>query len=353
MATFSDPTFNAGLYESHRPRYFSNVAEQILAYHATHQPPTEQPDATLTSSTAEPRSSKRLGLAVDLATGTGQLCKVLGPQFDHVYGLDISPTMISAAEPLPNVSYHLGSAEGDNPAWPDSIAPHSVDVVTVAEAAHWFDRPRAWSYIKHMLKPHGTLAVISYSMPLLLDKPKAAQLLTALISGDDMLAPFWEPGRYEIETLYGHWDIPFGDLQRHYWPHSLLPPSSDTAIADAAGAKNDVGKGNGNTETLDAEQLHRFWESQTGNGVHLPAPQPFMGALMSPTQFVAYMQTWSGYKRYIQAHPDRHAIIHNQVERMMAAEGCQDWDAPWPISFNHALILGTNDVPEVPPRPTE
>ncbi|KAJ1966983.1 trans-aconitate methyltransferase 1 [Dimargaris xerosporica] len=351
MATFSDPTFNAGLYNSHRPRYFSNVAEQILAYHATRQPPTKQSAAALASSVAGDHVRRGLDVAVDLATGTGQLCKILSPHFGHVYGLDISPTMIAAAEPLPNVSYHLGSAEGDNPAWPDTIAPHSVDVVTVAEAAHWFDRPRAWSHIKQMLKPHGTLAVISYSMPLLPGKPKAAQLLTALTSSDDMLAPFWEPGRYEIETLYGHWEIPFANLQRYYWPHDLLPPSSNAATTVDATADNK--DGNGDTGTLSAEQLQRFWESQTGNGTLLPASQPFMGARMTPAQFVSYMQTWSGYKRLIQAHPDRHTIIHDQVKRMMAAEDCQDWDAPWSISFNHALILGTNDAPtEALPRPT-
>ncbi|KAJ1981200.1 trans-aconitate methyltransferase 1 [Dimargaris verticillata] len=322
MTTFSDPTFNAALYEAHRPRYLPTVVDRILQYHRAHQP------LASTSVTA----LKPPPVAVDLATGTGQLCTLLSPHFDQVYGLDVSPTMLSAVKPMPNVTYALGSAEG--PTWPSAIVPGSVDVITVAQGAHWFDRPRVWRQLHRMLRPAGTLAIIGYSFPTLKHKPRATALLWNLATRSVLRDQYWEKGRQEVNVLYGHWQLPFDDVQRLYSPPSLLKLHTDSAQTESSRSLD--------TSDLQAQDLARFKESQTGNGQFRAASEPFMAASMTPTQLQAYLETWSAYKRYIDDHPEDTSLIRRCVDQMLAAEGCVAWDQPWPIEFNHVLILATN-----------
>ncbi|KAJ1963262.1 trans-aconitate methyltransferase 1 [Dimargaris xerosporica] len=322
MATFSDPTFKASLYEAHRPRYLPTVVDQILQYHRAHQP-------HINTLAAAP---KPLHVAVDLATGTGQLCTLLSPYFDHVYGLDVSPTMLSAAKPMSNITYALGSAEG--PTWPSAIVPGTVDVITVAQGAHWFDRPRVWRQLHRMLRPAGTLAIIGYSFPTLKHKPRATALLWNLATRSVLRDKYWEKGRQEVDVLYGHWQLPFDNVQRFYWPPGLLKvPFGKASTGPSRLAA---------PSELQAQDLARFKESQTGNGQYRAASEPFMTASMTPAQLQAYLETWSAYKRYIDDHPDDNGLVRRCVDRMLVEEGCAAWDQPWPIEFNHVLILAIN-----------
>ena len=74
--------------------------------------------------------------AWDCGTGNGQAAVVLAEFFDEVVATDASSRQIAEAEPHPRVKYVVAPAE----ACP--IEPNSVDVVTVAQALHWFDLPR-------------------------------------------------------------------------------------------------------------------------------------------------------------------------------------------------------------------
>ncbi|TKS67601.1 putative methyltransferase [Collichthys lucidus] len=78
-------------------------------------------------------------LAVDLGCGTGQNSQVLAPHFQEVVGIDISECQLAVARAVPgypNITYRKGTAE-DLP-FPDG----SVDLLTAASAAHWFDQSR-------------------------------------------------------------------------------------------------------------------------------------------------------------------------------------------------------------------
>src|SRR5512135_2395424 len=72
-------------------------------------------------------------LAWDAGCGSGQATYALTDHFARVVGTDISPQQLEQARPHPKVQYLIGD-EGTS-----HQADASVDLVTVAQAAHWFD----------------------------------------------------------------------------------------------------------------------------------------------------------------------------------------------------------------------
>jgi SAM-dependent methyltransferase len=92
---------------------------------------------------------------LDLAAGTGKLTRqlvALGARVIAVEPLDEMRAHLEAAVPAARAL--AGRAE-DIPL-PDA----SVDAVTVAQAFHWFDAPRALAEIHRVLRPAGALALI-------------------------------------------------------------------------------------------------------------------------------------------------------------------------------------------------
>ncbi|KAJ1982550.1 trans-aconitate methyltransferase 1 [Dimargaris cristalligena] len=313
MASFSDKDYNSDNYSSFRPTYSAALAQAIVDYH------TQCP-------------GNQLKLAVDLATGTGQMCAILSPHFERVYGLDISATMLEAATPWPNVTYALSSAEG--PSWDSRIAPGSVDVVTVGEGAHWFRRPAVWDQIRRMLKSNGTLAIFGYSFICFPNKPRATQQLWDLGRNPAKYGALWDAGRKSVDILYGDWEIPFSDVQRLYSSSALVKHSSQTQRDGPAPAST--------TTALPSEITQVLQEAQTANGAYLAAPDTYMHRDMSPNQLEAYLNTWSAGKKYIQCNPEHTTLIRDTVQQMMDSENCQDQNQIWPVEWNTVLILGRN-----------
>ncbi|SRR5579871_1827297 len=94
----------------------------------------------------------------DIASGTGIWTKLLAENGNPVFGVEPNAEMRSAGERLlaglPNFTSVAGSAEAT------TLAKHSVDFVTSAQAAHWFDRERARQEFTRILKPGGWLVLI-------------------------------------------------------------------------------------------------------------------------------------------------------------------------------------------------
>lgn len=99
-------------------------------------------------------------LAVDLGCGTGQNSRLLAPHFQEVLGIDISEGQLEVARAVlghPNITYRMGTAE-ELPV-PDG----SVDLLTAASAAHWFDQSRFLTEANRVLKPGGCMALLGFS----------------------------------------------------------------------------------------------------------------------------------------------------------------------------------------------
>lgn len=100
-------------------------------------------------------------LAWDCATGSGQAAMDLARTYARVIATDISQELLALAQPDPRISYRTAPAEASG------VESTSVDLVTVAQALHWFDLPRFWPEVNRVLKPHGVLAFWGYNWPVL------------------------------------------------------------------------------------------------------------------------------------------------------------------------------------------
>lgn len=99
-------------------------------------------------------------LAVDVGCGTGQNSRLFAPNFQEVVGVDVSECQLEEARAVPgypNVSYRKGTAE-ELP-----FADGSVDLLTAASAAHWFDQSKFLTEANRVLKPKGCMALLGFS----------------------------------------------------------------------------------------------------------------------------------------------------------------------------------------------
>jgi SAM-dependent methyltransferase len=93
---------------------------------------------------------------LDLGAGTGKLTRLLVGRAAEIIAVDPSDRMLRQLRAIcPTVDARIGAAE-DIPA-----GEASVDVVTVAQAFHWFDREAACAQIRRVLRPGGVLALVS------------------------------------------------------------------------------------------------------------------------------------------------------------------------------------------------
>ena len=132
--------------------------------------------------------------ALDVATGTGQAAATLANRFQVVYATDLSEKQIASADQTKrNVQYTVGSADKLN--FPDG----SLDLVTTAQAIHWFeDMPnRFYKEVCRVLRPRGTLAVWSYAVCDIPNQPELTRLLHEYHF--KTLGPFWDARRRIVD----------------------------------------------------------------------------------------------------------------------------------------------------------
>lgn len=155
-------------------------------------------------------------LAWDCATGTGQAALQLARYFDQVIASDASRQQIDQATNHPNIRYQV--ATENNP----DIDAATVDLITVAQALHWFDRDIFFNEVRRVLKPGGILAVWSYN--LLTVTADIDQLINHLYHV--ILDGFWPEERHLIEENYQSITLPFPNIDAlsfHMNQHWNLP----------------------------------------------------------------------------------------------------------------------------------
>ncbi len=136
-------------------------------------------------------------LAWDAGCGNGQASVELAVRFAHVHASDPSAEQIAAAEPAPNVRYAVEPAE-------TCSLPHaSADLVTIAQAMHWFDVPRFQSEARRVLKPRGVFAVWTYAQ----SRVSAAVDVPFDRLHDELLNGYWPDGRQHV--IDGYAKLPF------------------------------------------------------------------------------------------------------------------------------------------------
>jgi SAM-dependent methyltransferase len=205
---------------------------------------------------------------VDLGAGTGKLTRALvahGHRVVAVEPLDEMRTELEAA--VPGVRGLAGSAEAIP--LPDA----SVDVVTSAQAFHWFDHDAALPEIARVLRPGGRLALVWNSRD---DRDPWMARLSAIIGNETvaesdvvpvldasgLFGPV-EAARFSFEQARDRDGLLDLVLSRSYL--ARLPPSERQPVLDAVAALYD--------ETASADGVRLAYVTECFRATTIPEPR--------------------------------------------------------------------------------
>jgi SAM-dependent methyltransferase len=169
----------ASTYAAFRPRYPAALFDYILSF------------------------VPRREAAWDCATGNGQAASELAGHFEKVYATDISSKQLAQAVNRPNIFYSVGSAESSG------LDNNSVDLVTVAQAYHWFNFKRFEDEVKRVGRPDSVVAIWCYTLPEVQDRVINDKIFHFY---SDILGPYWDNERTWVEQEYKTIPFPFTEL---------------------------------------------------------------------------------------------------------------------------------------------
>jgi SAM-dependent methyltransferase len=139
----------------------------------------------------------RRRLAWDAGCGNGQASVWLAEHFAEVYATDPSQAQIDNAIAHERVHYAVERAEECG------LADTTANLITVAQAYHWFDHERFCREARRVLAPDGLIAIWSYAESKVL--PEVDELVDEL--HHRTLAADWPPERLHVLNRYR--DLPF------------------------------------------------------------------------------------------------------------------------------------------------
>ncbi|MDP2823404.1 MAG: class I SAM-dependent methyltransferase [Sulfuritalea sp.] len=141
-------------------------------------------------------------LAWDCGTGNGQAARALAEHFGRIHATDLSAEQIAQAVPDPRIDYLAAPAEASG------LPDRSCDIVTVAQALHWFCGDAFYAEVRRVLKPGGVFAAWTYT--LLRGEPA----LNAIVEDfyRNTIGPWWPPERRWVDLGYRDMPFPFRDI---------------------------------------------------------------------------------------------------------------------------------------------
>lgn len=141
--------------------------------------------------------------AWDCGTGNGQVAVALAKTFTRVYASDISKAQLEQATQHPTVFYSVQQAEKT------TYLASKFDLITVAQAIHWFDFKRFYSEVKRTAKPKGLLCVMGYG------NIRVSKEIDVIITDfyQNILGRYWDTERRYIDEKYATIPFPFNEIK--------------------------------------------------------------------------------------------------------------------------------------------
>lgn len=168
----------------------------------------------------------------DIACGTGIFTRILLENGNPVIGVEPNRDMREAAERLLAGHANFSSATGTAEA--TTLPDRSVDFATAAQAAHWFDLPKARREFARILKPHGWAVLVwnersTDTTPFL----RAYEELLLAFATDyeqvrhehttDNIGSFFAPSRFEARVFDMRQQFAYEDLEGRLLSSSYAP----------------------------------------------------------------------------------------------------------------------------------
>ncbi len=138
------------------------------------------------------------------------------PFFDRVIATDASASQIAAAESMEKLEFREAAAEHSG------LDDGSVDLVTVAQALHWFDIANFFTEAQRVLRADGVLAFWCYARNRVNgDCDPIVSRMFAEVEG------CWPPERAIVESHYRDIVMPFEELAAPSFDMSVLWTADD------------------------------------------------------------------------------------------------------------------------------
>ncbi|KAK1833718.1 S-adenosyl-L-methionine-dependent methyltransferase [Podospora conica] len=258
---------------------------------------------------------------LDVGCGPGRATRSLATHFDHAVGIDPSEGMITTALALENTGSKVGpirfavsSAEALGCDLDPPVPEASVDLLTAATAAHWFNMPAFWERAALVVKPGGTVALWSPGpITVIPPTPNSAAVQAAVDDFEASLDPFMLDGNRLVRKLYI--DLPL--------PWTLAKP----------------------VEAFDDKSfLRRQWGTEAASeagGTFMTIPSPVDMATMEKI-----LSTSSPVTRWRDAHPDRAGteqdivrIARRKIEHILHQSGVKEGQERLYASMSAVLLM--------------
>ena len=142
--------------------------------------------------------------AWDCATGNGQAALKLADHFNKITATDASSAQIESAKPHPRITYRVASAENSG------LEEASADLITVAQALHWFNFDPFYEEVRRVAKEKCVLATWSYGL-LEFGHDKIDEIIHDFYN--NIVGPYWPPERKYTDEKYETIPFPFQKIK--------------------------------------------------------------------------------------------------------------------------------------------
>jgi len=116
--------------------------------------------------------------------------------FERVVATDASDKQVANAERHPRIEYRVATAEDSG------LQSGGADLVTVAQALHWFDLEKFYSEVRRVLKPEGVMGATAYKLATV--SPAVDAVVNRYYS--EIVGSYWPAERVLVEKFE---ELPF------------------------------------------------------------------------------------------------------------------------------------------------
>jgi ubiquinone/menaquinone biosynthesis C-methylase UbiE len=180
----------------------------------------------------------------DVASGTGIFTRMLLENGNRVYGVEPNSDMRKAGEDYLRSYPHFASVAGTAEA--TTLGDHSIDLVTAAQAAHWFDREKSRREFIRIGRPGGWTVLLwnerrTESTPFL----RAYEQLLLEYGTDyqdvrherttEQIEIFFAPSPFQFRTFEYQQEFDYPALEGRLLSSSYTPSAEDNAYTPMLG----------------------------------------------------------------------------------------------------------------------
>lgn len=141
--------------------------------------------------------------AWDAGTGNGQVAAKLSDYFEKVFATDISANQLANSVKKKNIFYSVENAQQS------SFANNQFDLITVAQAIHWFDFEKFYKESERTLKSNGVIAIFGYNLM------RISTEIDLIIDDfyKNIIGLYWDRERKYVDENYSTISFPFKEIK--------------------------------------------------------------------------------------------------------------------------------------------